>query len=142
LMLNLNHFKSMTQSQQSHHTPNQIYDTIGEMVDEAMESLRNDMEQYESPTLLTAGGKPKRGISALALDIGVDRTNITNIFSDRTNQQMSTWLFIKICQHLNIWPAGWEYHPTKDQERQSVKVAMMTPRDPMMVCLAGLLSRA
>ncbi len=121
-------------------SPNQVYDQIGLMVDEGMINLKNLMEQYVSPTLTTKKGAPKTGITALAEDIGVSRSNIAQIFSEKNAQEMSTWLFVKIAQHLDLWPEGWQYAPDKRMEKQSIKIAMITPRDPLMVVLARLLS--
>ncbi len=121
-------------------SPNDIYESIGHMVDEGIAGLRNRMEQYESPTLKTAGGKPRTGIKAMAKDMGIDSSNLFKIFDPNKDQQMSTWLFIKCCQHLGVWPPAWQYVPLKGMETQSVKMALQTPKDPMMVCLVQLIN--
>ncbi len=91
-------------------SPNQVYDFIADMVDEAMINLKNEMEQYVSPTLKTSSGQPRTGISALAEDIGVSRANISRIFSEVNDQEMSTWLFVQIAQHLDLWAARMGIH--------------------------------
>ena len=117
---------------------NQLYEQLAEMVDEAMLNLRARMEDYESKTLTTKTGKPRTGVSALAEELNVSRTNLIKIFSDSNTQQMSTWLFIKLCQKLGVWPRGLEYTPTKELETQNVKTAITTPRDALMVCVSIL----
>lgn len=120
--------------------PNDIYESLGHMVEEGIGGLKNRMEQYISPTLKTPTGQPRKGIKAMAEDMGIDASNLFKIFDPEKDQQMSSWLFIKCCQHLKIWPEAWEYHPVKGMETQSVKIAFQTPRDPMMVCLVQLIN--
>lgn len=121
--------------------PNDIYESLGYMVDEAMISLKNEISLYESPTLKTGKGKPKTGMEAFCEDAGISASNLRDIFNPDKSQNMSTWIFIQIVQHLDIWPKGWAYTPMKGQETQSVKMALQTPRDPIMVCLASLIGR-
>jgi hypothetical protein len=120
---------------------NESYDDMSVIVKDALIRLHGICKMYESKVLFAGKtGKPRTGISALADELGISRSNLNYSFSPKTKKIMSTSSYIKLVQHLDLWSDNYVYVPFAELDRQNVTVSVSTPRDAILLSLFRLIA--
>lgn len=104
-----------------------IMNLLSDSYAETIERLKGLIEVYESET--------GRGMTSLCKDMTVSRSNLARALSPNDKRELSVWLFIRLCQHLELWPDSVAYDPKPEHEKMSLRVLLGVPKEGIVVAM-------